>query len=248
MSRVTIKSGESIRAVLLDIEGTTTPIDFVYKVLFPFARNRIADFLSRHAGDQGVRTDLSTLRTENSADVAEGLGPPLVDDRAEIQSLVAYFEWLMDQDRKSTPLKSLQGKIWEEGYRLGELKGQVFDDVPEALERWTRLGRKIYIYSSGSVLAQKLLFGNTESGDLTAFLSGYFDTNTGPKLSSESYKRVASSIQLPTCEVVFFSDVTTELQAASDAGMQAVLCIRPGNRPVENSSFRSIHSFDAFTD
>ena len=212
--------------ILLDIEGTTTPIAFVYDVLFPFAHKGIADYLGRHSATAAVREDLAQLREEHEADLRQGLAPPAYHDSA-----VSYLHWLMDNDRKSTPLKSLQGKIWEEGYRTGELKSRLFSDVPPAFERWQREQKRIYIYSSGSVLAQKLLFQYTEAGDLRKYISGYFDTNIGAKTDLESYRRIAAAVKAPAADIAFISDVTKELAAARAAGMQVVLAVRPGNHP-----------------
>jgi enolase-phosphatase E1 len=210
------------KIILLDIEGTTTPIDFVYDVLFPYARQNFAKFLSLHADSADIRGDLARLREEHEADIKRGLNPPPYN-------AVSYLHWLMDSDRKSTPLKSLQGKIWEEGYRAGELKSRVFSDVPPAFERWRRQEKLIYIFSSGSVLAQQLLFKYTELGDLSGYISGYFDTNIGPKSEVESYRRIAAVVGFQ--EILFISDVTKELAAAREAGMQVMLSIRPGNHP-----------------
>lgn len=232
----------TIRNILLDIEGTTTPIDFVYQVLFPFARRRVGDYLSRHwlAGD--IQGDLALLSEEHAADVKQGLNPPALEPGLE--SVTDYIGWLMDCDRKSTPLKSLQGKIWQEGYESGELQSQVFDDVLPALKRWHQEGKHIYIYSSGSVLAQKLLFGHTVAGDLKPLLSEYFDTTIGAKTEAESYRRIALSLrQLPET-ILFVSDVVAELNAASAVGMQCVLSLRPGNHPQTANAFRSITNFD----
>jgi len=228
----------NIAALLLDIEGTTTPIDFVYKVLFPFARDHVADFLAVHSSDDDVQDAIKALVSEHDGDVSRGLNPPVLDSRSidlSLASIVRYFHWLMDQDRKSTPLKSLQGRIWEEGYRIGELHSLVFEDVPAAFASWHTSGKRIYIYSSGSVLAQKLLFANTEAGDLTRFIEGYFDTNIGRKMERQSYERIAAAIGLDPSRVVFVSDVTAELDAAIGADMRAILCIRPGNRPQQNT-------------
>jgi enolase-phosphatase E1 len=172
-----------IRAILLDIEGTTTPIEFVQQVLFPYARLRLHDYLQQHADDPGVRADLALLRAEHAAESPRA--PDLPPWSPE-----AYVYWLMDRDRKSTGLKALQGRIWEAGYRAGELqgKGEVYPDVRPALARWHDAGTTIAIFSSGSVQAQRNLFANTTAGDLTPFLSGYFDTTTGPKRAAASYR------------------------------------------------------------
>jgi enolase-phosphatase E1 len=225
--------------VLLDIEGTTTPIAFVFDVLFPYARKKIADFLGRNPTSAEVRADLTRLREEWEADFQQGLDPPPYNNDDS-----RYLLWLMDSDRKSTPLKSLQGKVWEEGYRAGELKSRVFADVPRAFERWRRQSIQIYIFSSGSVLAQKLLFTHTEAGDLTEFISGYFDTNIGPKSDPESYRRIAEAVKMAPPEIVFVSDVTKELAAARETGMQVVLSVRPGNHPQpDHASYHAITSF-----
>ena len=224
----------SLCAVVLDIEGTTTPIDFVYEVLFPFARTHVEDYLRQSLGSEELLLDLAKLRAEYEADVAQKLAPPPWPDGppdAQVGSIVAYFHWLMDRDRKSTGLKSLQGKIWRQGYLNGELKGRVFPDVPPALERWRRKDLSISIFSSGSVLAQKLLFANSDAGDLTKFLGGYFDTTMGPKTAEASYRHIAAALRLQPLQGLFISDESTELDAAKSAGMQTALCVRPGNRP-----------------
>jgi enolase-phosphatase E1 len=219
-----------MRGILLDIEGTTTPIAFVYDVLFPFARRHMA----AHVGT----TDLTDLRREYESDDRAGNNPP--DWSADP---VPYIHWLMDQDRKSTALKRIQGEIWFEGYRNGKLRGEVFDDVPPALERWHLAGMDIRIFSSGSTLAQRLVFSTTAAGDLTKYLNGYFDTTTGPKNDPESYRRIANSFALPASTILFISDVTRELDAARDAGMQTLLCIRPGNHAQPPHTHRIITSF-----
>lgn len=227
-------STNSLHGILLDIEGTTSPIDFVYKVLFPYARLHLEDYLKRKAGSQELERDLLQLREEYTKDLAEVPGPPEWIDAppdAQIPSVARYVFWLMDRDRKSTGLKSLQGKIWQEGYLKGELKSQVFPDVPPALNDWKEKNLDVRVFSSGSVLAQELLFANTQAGDLTGFLNGYFDTGIGPKTSAESYRRIAAEFQLAASEVLFVSDVIKELDAASSSGMKTLLSVRPGNPP-----------------
>src|ERR1051325_7448559 len=238
-------SAKNIRGLLLDIEGTTTPIAFVYDVLFPFARAHVKDYLSHHLTSGDVRRDVELLCAENANDVANQLSPPEIADAFKLESIVDYVYWLMDRDRKSTALKSLQGKIWEKGYRSGALKSEVFRDVPLALERWHDNGLQVAIFSSGSVLAQKLLFAHTTGGNLTQFIGAYFDTTTGPKTSPDSYLQISSELQLHPEQILFISDVTAELKAASDAGMQTALCIRPGNlKQPKVNEHREIRSFD----
>jgi enolase-phosphatase E1 len=171
---------KDVRAILLDIEGTTTPISFVHNVLFPYSQLHLESFLAQHAESPEVSSDIELLRAEHSADVSDGRqAPPLVEP---------YLHWLIKQDRKSPALKSLQGKIWQYGYRDGSLRSSVFADVPVAMQRWRKEGINVSIFSSGSVLAQKLLFAHTESGDLTKLIDSYFDTGVGKKTDSASYR------------------------------------------------------------
>ncbi len=237
-----------VSVLLLDIEGTTTPIDFVYNILFPYAREHVKPYLEDRPPSTEVQADIRELLQENSDDARRGLDPPLINGPAERVSpdeVVAYVHWLMERDRKTTPLKSLQGRIWDEGYRRGELRSQVFEDVPRAFKRWCEQARKIFIYSSGSILAQKLLFANTEAGDLTPFISGYFDTNIGAKKDPESYRRIASELKLQSFAVLFVSDVTAELDAAATARCETLLCVRPGNHPQSPAASHTIiNTFD----
>lgn len=236
-----------IRCVLLDIEGTTTPIAFVHEVLFSYARANVRDYLEQNWNLPEVVGDVEKLHEENAVDQQQELQPPLIANaprESQLDSVVAYINWLIDRDRKSTGLKSLQGKIWKQGYRDGTLKSQVFHDVPPAMERWHRDGLTISIFSSGSVLAQKLLFEHTNAGDLTPLIRNYFDTLSGPKTDAQSYERIASALECTPKEVLFVSDVVGELEAASGAGMQVVLSVRPGNQPQDDPErYSIIHSF-----
>jgi len=222
----------SHRAILLDIEGTTTPIAFVHDVLFGYARDHVREFLA----ESSAAEDIALLREEHARDSD---APPLSE---EIESIAKYVEWLIKLDRKSTALKSLQGKIWRQGYEDGSLKSQVFADVAPAFARWRERGLRIGIFSSGSVLAQQLLFAHTEAGDLTPFIDSYFDTTVGKKGEAESYRRIAEAMGIPPQEILFVSDVVAELDAASEAGTETVLSIRPGNP--EQPQYPSIHSLD----
>jgi enolase-phosphatase E1 len=234
--------------MLLDIEGTTTPIDFVYRTLFPYARARLKGFLVDTISNEETRADITGLLKEHAEDVRQGLGPPPLRERPEearLESIASYAGWLMDSDRKSTPLKSLQGKIWEAGYLAGELRAEVFDDVPRAFARWRRQQVDICIYSSGSVLAQRLLFSRTAAGDLTAFIRDFFDTNTGAKREAGSYRRISASLGLAPPEITFISDSVAELDAAQEAGMPVFLCVRPGNHPQPDSPHSVVETFDS---
>jgi enolase-phosphatase E1 len=235
-----------ISTILLDIEGTTTPVDFVYKVLFPYARLRMQDFLFDHFSDAEVQAAIAQLQQEHLQDKPSN-PPPLSaqSQPTQIESLVNYIHWLMEQDRKSTPLKTIQGKIWEAGYRNGELRGEVFADVPAAFERWHKQSKAICIYSSGSVLAQKLIFAHTDYGDLTNYLTAYFDTHIGGKKESKSYQRIAEKLTCLPTNILFISDVTSELDAAREAHFQTLCCVRPGNQPIDKQTEHStIRSFD----
>jgi enolase-phosphatase E1 len=215
-----------VRGVVLDIEGTTTPVSFVYEVLFPYAREHVASFVTSHAGQAALSEPAHLLEQEWAEDVARNTNPPPRD--SSTQWVTEYARWLMEQDRKSPGLKLLQGLIWERGYADGSLRGDVYSDVPRALSRWRDAGIAIAIYSSGSVLAQRLIFSTTAYGDLTQFIGQYFDTAVGPKREAASYARIAAAMALPPVELLFVSDVTAELDAAHDAGMQVVLCVREG--------------------
>jgi enolase-phosphatase E1 len=226
-------SSGGIRGILLDIEGTTTPIAFVHDVLFSYARAHLREFLAKHFDDEDVQADVKLLR-EEGGDFAD-----------EIDSIVAHINQLIDLDRKSTGLKSLQGKIWHEGYASGTLRAQVFPDVAPALARWRVAGLNVSIFSSGSVLAQQLLFAHTEAGDLTQFINSYFDTTTGKKGEAESYESIAETLKLQPTEILFISDVVNELAAAQRAGMKTVLSLRPDNPPQDSADqYQTIHSFD----
>jgi enolase-phosphatase E1 len=217
-----------IRVVLLDIEGTTTPIAFVHDVLFPFARARVRDwFASRPASDPEAAAIIEELQREYAADVAAGKSPPRDPGAWTLETIVERVHALIDQDRKSTPLKRLQGHIWEQGYAAGSLESRVYPDVPPALARWRQSGIGIGIFSSGSVLAQKLLFAHSDAGDLTPFFRWYFDTSVGAKVESGSYRRIAEAVEAGPHEILFVSDVARELDAARDAGIETRLCVRP---------------------
>ena len=213
-----------VHAVLLDIEGTTTPIAFVHDVLFTFARARLDVYLDSRTGSPELVEVERQLTAEYAEDAVRG-------DAPQPWSTAAYARWLMDRDRKSPGLKRLQGQIWEEGYRAGALRGEVYDDVPRAMRRWRAAGVDVAIYSSGSELAQRRLFGSTVHGDLTPLVTGFFDTAAGAKVEPASYARIAGVLGRLPREVLFVSDVVAELVAARGAGMGVALSVRPGNPP-----------------
>lgn len=226
-----------IRAVLTDIEGTTTSISFVYDVLFPYAEARLAGFCSQPDPSPELAEALARLREEHAEEATRAADVPGFGDGAP------YARYLMKQDRKSTGLKMLQGLIWEEGYRAGELRGHVFPDVPLALAAWAGWGLRLRIFSSGSVRAQRLLFAHTEEGDLSRIFEGFHDTTTGPKQESASYRTIAGAFGLPPGEILFLSDVGGELDAAAAAGMRTGMLLRPGNRPEDPGPHPTYRSF-----
>jgi len=235
-----------IKVLLLDIEGTTTPADFVYKTLFPYANRKVESFLLEHFRDVEVRAVLAELAAQQQGDEREGLRPPAWNqetEEARLRSTIAYVHWLMTRDSKCTPLKALQGKIWQLGYTNGELHGEVYADVPPAFARWRRQGREICIYSSGSMLAQQLLFRSSVAGDLTAHISAFYDTAIGAKTESESYRRIAKSRDRAESEVLFISDALKEIEAARLAGLHAALCVRDPTGATDEGD-RSINTFD----
>jgi enolase-phosphatase E1 len=229
--------------LLLDVEGTTTSVSFVYDVLFPFARAHLAGGPGTLAGTARPE-DVALLREERRTE-READAPPWVAGSAgqELDSAAAYALWLMDRDRKSTALKALQGRIWEGGYASGALRSHVYPDVRPAFERCRTRGRRLAIFSSGSVLAQRLLFAHTSEGDLTPLLGAYFDTTMGPKRENESYRRIAEALRVPPSEILFVSDVAEELDAARATGMRTALCLR-GAGPAPASRHPVLRTFD----
>ena len=234
-------------AILLDIEGTTTPLAFVHEALFPFARRALEPFVRAHVDRPEFAVVVQHLRAEWRNDSARGDQPPAWSGESssgeeQISSIVRYAGWLMDRDRKASGLKELQGLIWQRGYEEGALRGDVFADVPDALRRWHDSGVTIAIYSSGSVLAQQLLFRSTPFGDLTPLIDAYFDTSVGAKRAAESYRVIAERLGKPPARCLFISDLPAELAAARAAGLRAVLSIRPGNAAANDAE--SIRDFN----
>lgn len=217
-------------AIVTDIEGTTSSIDFVHEVLFPYARERIAGYVREHRSDEQVRSLLDDLRDQ--------IGAP----EADVDQLIAtLLEWI-DEDRKATPLKTLQGFVWEQGYRNGYFTGHVYEDAARRLREWHASGVGLYVYSSGSVKAQKLLFRYSDAGDLTPLFTGYFDTTIGHKQDAASYEAIANTIGLPAAEILFLSDSTAELDAAARSGMRTVQVAR--DPAVLQGRHSCVHDFD----
>ncbi|MEN1680164.1 MAG: acireductone synthase [Planctomycetota bacterium] len=232
-------SDATLRGVLLDVEGTTSAVSYVYDVMFPYAREHAGRYLAEHL----AKPDAKAAGEQMARDAGhESLADATEDGPAAW--LLAETHRLMDGDVKATGLKQLQGLIWEAGFKSGELKAHVFPDVPPALAAWRTAGVDVRIYSSGSVHAQRLFFAHTQAGDLSPRISGNYDTTTGPKREAESYRRIALDWGLPAGGVLFLSDVIEELEAAATAGMQTALVVRPGNKPVaDGHGHRTIGSF-----
>lgn len=219
-----------IRAIVTDIEGTTSDIRFVHQVLFPYARQHLADYVRRHADDGEVAEALAALRAE--------IAQPQADAEQQIAALYRF----MDEDRKSTALKALQGIVWRSGYHNGDFRGHLYPEVATQLAAWQRQGIGLYVYSSGSVEAQKLLFGYSEAGDLQPLFSGYFDTRVGAKREAGSYRNIAAAIGLAPSELLFLSDIRQELDAAHDAGWHGCQLIRGEDDP--HSRHPQVNRFD----
>lgn len=218
-----------VAAVVMDIEGTTTSIAFVMSVLYPYARERLPDYVRRHGDEPGIATLLEETRRLGGVWTAE----------AVVTRLCAW----MDADQKVPPLKELQGLIWEEGYRRGELVSHLYPDVAPALRDWHARGIRLYIYSSGSAHAQRLIYGHTVAGDLTPLLSGYFDTRVGHKREARSYANIAAAIATAPGRILFLSDVREELDAARRAGLQTTWLVRSGAPPMA-AAHRRASRFD----
>lgn len=209
-----------IRVVLTDIEGTTSSISFVHDVLFPYASEHLPAFVRAHSQDNpAVAEQLDAVAS--TADV----------DREDTEGLIETLQSWIREDRKETPLKALQGMIWEQGYQQGELKGHIYDDAADYLQRWHDRGLRLFVYSSGSVKAQQLIFGFTTAGDFTPYFSGYFDTRIGGKKDSESYRTILDELGVDASTVLFLSDVEAELVAAESAGLQTAWLVRDGELP-----------------
>lgn len=207
----------SVSAIVTDIEGTTSSIAFVHEVLFPYAAAELPGYVRAHAGEDEIRALLDETRRD--------AGEPAADTERVIAILL---QWIAE-DRKATPLKALQGHIWRQGYEQGAFTGHIYADAVENLKRWHKAGVALYIYSSGSVAAQQLMFGNSDAGDLLPLFSGHFDTRIGHKRESASYRAIVEAVGLPADEILFLSDVVEELDAAREAGMQTLQLVREAN-------------------
>lgn len=220
-----------IKAIVTDIEGTTSSLSFVKDVLFPYARKHLGSYLHSHAEDDNIVPLLNDVRREAGKEL-------------DLEGIITQLEQWIDEDKKITALKSLQGLIWEAGYQQGDFYGHIYDDARQKLEQWQQQGIKLYVYSSGSVYAQKLLFGHTEFGDLNKLFSGYFDTQVGGKMEADSYRNIVETIGLDANEILFLSDIEKELDASHEAGMQTTCLVRD-NELDKNASHTQVKDFNA---
>ena len=238
--------GTAIAGILLDIEGTTSSIDFVYDVMFPYARKNFAGYLKKHFRSEAVQSALPFLAKDIGFDSVKAMFANCenADDDSRADVVHRALIGLMDDDVKSTGLKKLQGLVWEAGFRSGEMVAHLYEDVAPAIADWRAAGLDVRIYSSGSIYAQKLFFGHSVAGDLLPHFSGHYDTTIGHKRESASYQAIAAD-WMDATDIVFVSDVAEELDAAAAAGMIPILSIRPGNKPVENvENYTTVRSFE----
>jgi enolase-phosphatase E1 len=219
-----------IKAIVTDIEGTTSSLSFVKDVLFPYANKHLADFVRQHIDSEHIKSLLQDARQE-------------VGEELDVEQLITLFRQWIAEDRKATSLKSLQGLIWEAGYNAGAFTGHLYQDAVENLKAWKAGNLDLYIYSSGSVYAQKLLFSHTEYGDLTTLFSGYFDTHIGGKREPQSYQRIAAQTHHQPNELLFLSDIKEELDAAQAVGFNTIWLIRD-SQPDPDAEHLQVTSFD----
>lgn len=250
----TVAIPANITTLVLDIEGTTTPITFVKDILFPYIKEHLEDHLSAHWEEDECKQDVHLLKKQIEEDIRQHRACPVheldqtvhTDEEKAIREVMEIVLWQMASDRKTTALKQLQGHMWRAAYAAGRIRGEVYQDVVPSIRRWRHQGLKVYIYSSGSVEAQKLLFGYSVEGDVLDLFDGHFDTNIGAKVESKSYERIAERIGCQPEEITFLTDVTREAKAAEDAGLNVVVVVRQGNMELteeEKAHYNLITSF-----
>ncbi len=222
---------KNIKAILTDIEGTTSSISFVHEVLFPYSKQQMPVFLEQNFEKAEVQKIL-----------LEVLAKDVLTKENDLQTCLEILQSWIDQDKKLKPLKDLQGLIWEQGYKNGDYHGHIYDDAYNSILNWYSQKIPVYIYSSGSVHAQKLLFGFSLKGDINYLFSGNFDTNIGGKKEPESYQKISQQLNLPAKQILFLSDIAAELDAASKAGLEVLQLLRPGTEAIDRH--QAVKSFD----
>ncbi len=220
------------RGILLDIEGTTSSVSFVYDVMFPFVRRELDKYLCAN-WDSAALNEVCDLIAKDAGYESFVVWCGNETEVGKRQQLIrAEVLRLMDGDVKATGLKALQGLIWQSGFESGEMRAHIYDDVLPAIQAWNDAGCDVRIFSSGSIAAQKLFFGHTAAGNLLHLFRSHYDTTTGPKKKAVSYQAIAKDFGLPPAQILFLSDVPDELDAARAAGLPTGLCKRPGNAKV----------------
>lgn len=240
------------KSIICDVEGTTSSISFVKETLFPYALKNVEEYLKANWNEDATKTVVAALREQadedKKAEVEGALTIPAGDSEDIIPDIVKYVEWQTSRDAKTGSLKTLQGLVWAKGYKDGSIKGHVYEDVSKALEQWTESGRKVYIYSSGSVDAQKLLFEHSEQGDLVKYLAGHYDTKIGAKTEKDSYAAILKNIEATAEEALFLTDVVAEAKAAKEAGLNVVVLDRPGNAELSEDDRKEFTVVSSFAD
>ncbi|MEM9586088.1 MAG: acireductone synthase [Planctomycetota bacterium] len=233
------RPGQGAKAILLDIEGTTSSISFVVDTMFPYVRDQVAAYLARHHTDDACQAACRQMAADSGSDSEQIFGRDWASSVTQAK-VVQHVNQLMDVDSKTTGLKKLQGLIWKDAFESGAMVSHLYEDVLPAINGWVQSGRSVWIYSSGSVNAQKLFFGHTPVGSILDRFSGHWDTQVGSKKETASYQSIASTIQessgLAANQILFVSDVVAELDAAAEAGLQTALSIRPGNQPIDGET------------
>jgi len=247
---------ENVKAVLLDIEGTTTPLSFVHDKLIGYVKDNLKEYLTSRWENEEVQSDVDALREQAAADkeaAAEGVVEVAAKEEEQekaVQSVVDNVLWQIESDRKSASLKQLQGHMWRDAYKTGKVQGEVFDDVIDALKAFKASDRKVYLYSAAAVDTQKLHFGYSEKGDLSEFIAGNFDTSVGPKTEKDSYSAIVGEIGVSAEEILFVTDLPKEAAPAAEAGIKVAVIVRDGNTALteeENAQYNVIKSFSELT-
>ncbi len=235
-------NNSEIKQFIFDIEGTTTPISFVHDILFPYSKNNLLNFLKENKISNSI---FSNLKEENEKDVKLNLySIPLENS---VNSLFSYLEFLISIDRKNSGLKEIQGEIWKHGYETGELKSQIFPDTLDFFQFIQSQNKKINIYSSGSILAQKLIFKYSNLGVLSSYISNYFDTGVGHKRDFNSYSKISDMLNCNPNEIIFFTDVQEEADSALSIGIKSYILLRNGNSPIEKIKHPTLNTFSEWS-
>ncbi|NBU98665.1 MAG: acireductone synthase [Spirochaetia bacterium] len=231
-------NSSEINHFLFDIEGTTAPISFVHEVLFPYSKNNLLSYLQKNKISNLI---FSNLQEDHKKDKNSNLYKSSLENSAD--SLFSYLEFLISVDRKNAGLKEIQGEIWKQGYESGDIKSQIFQDTLDFFQFIKKNNKQINIYSSGSILAQKLIFKYSNLGDMSSYITNYFDTGVGPKRDSNSYLAISKALNCSPNEIIFFTDIQEEADSALSIGIKSYLMLRKGNSPLELIKHPTLNSF-----